>query len=396
MAYDYVTPTGLIVPDTDNIKAEVEAEWKAAFGEDFIVAEQTDQGVMIAAEVEARDGVVRYNAAVANQINPNYASGVFIDALWALTGGSRRGATRSIQRGLVLTGQPGTIIPAGSLVGVTGTENLFATLSAVILDSSGSGTTDAQAQQTGQIAAAATTMTRIVTGVLGWETVNNPTDAEVGRPIESDVASRRRRRQTLALQGISTVEGVVSHLYDVEGVRSLAFRENVKSTTQVIDGITLTAHSVWACVDGGSDADIAMALLSTKTFGAGWNGAVVVPTVEPASGQTYDVQLDRPVKVPVFIRVTARFNGTDGFAIIPKAVMSYRDGELEGDAGFVVGADISPYEIGGAVNQVEPFIFVTKVELSTDSGTTWSTNELSIALDHQASVTDSSIIVVPV
>lgn len=394
--YDYVTPTGLIVPDTDSIKAGVEAEWKAAFGEDFSVDPQTSQGVIITGQIESRDAVVRYNAASANQINPAYASGVFIDALWALTGGSRRPATRSVVRGLVLGGQPKTIIPAGSLVRVKGTENLFALLSTVILDSAGAGTSDAQAQVPGPIAAVVGSLSEIVTGVLGWETVTNPNAAEVGRLVESDVASRRRRAQTLALQSISITEAIVSRLYNTEGVRSLQFRENVKKVDQVIDGIPLVANSVWACVDGGTDFDIASALHTTKTLGADWNGEVSVPITDPATGQVYDVKFDRSEKIPAFIRVTARFNGADGFKIIPSAIIQYRDGELEGDAGFTVGSNVSPFELGGAVNQVDPRIFVTKVELSTDSGATWFTHELEVALNQQVTTTEGSIVVVPV
>jgi len=73
---------------------------------------------MITAEVEARDNVARNNADLANQINPDLAGGVFLDAIWSLTAGGRIAATRSTLQGVVLTGQAGTVIRSGARASV--------------------------------------------------------------------------------------------------------------------------------------------------------------------------------------------------------------------------------------------------------------------------------------
>ena len=43
----------------------------------------------------------RYTAELANQINPDVAGGVFLDALMSFTGGARRSATQSTISGVV-------------------------------------------------------------------------------------------------------------------------------------------------------------------------------------------------------------------------------------------------------------------------------------------------------
>src|SRR6478752_8892109 len=111
--FDYVTTTGTIVPDTSTLLADVQDEYGAALGADIVVDPNTPQGAMITAEVIARTAVLSNNALVANQINPNLAGGVFLDAIWQLTGGQRLAATRSVVPGVELSGLPGTIIPAG-------------------------------------------------------------------------------------------------------------------------------------------------------------------------------------------------------------------------------------------------------------------------------------------
>ena len=393
--YEYVVATGLLVPDTATILEEVKDEWREAYGADVILEPETSQGVIVVQDTEIRDATVRNNVAVANQINPDYAGGPFLDAIWALTRGSRKGATRSTITGVILGGQNGTTVPAGSVAVVTASGARFFTTTAVIIGevTPGLATVDFIAEDYGPIGVLAGGLNAVASGVLGWETVNNPTPAAPGKLAESDIAGRRRRRLTLALQSVAMPEAIISGLYAIEEVDSLQFRENIFPTTQVIDGITLVAHSIWVCVRGGSNAQIAQSLLETKGIGGGYNGAVSVSVVEPSSGQTYIVKFDRPTLVTLFVRVTAKFNNTDGLTIIPNATMAYATGELEGDAGLVVGASASPWEIAGAINQVEPRIKVTKVELSTD-GVTWNTNVLTVALNQQADLTLARVLVV--
>lgn len=391
--FNYIQSEGVIVPDTSTIRDEVIADWRSAFGQDLVVTPETPQGIFITQDVEIRDGVARNNAELANQINPDLAGGVWLDAIWALTRGSRRPATYSVLTGVVLGGIPTTLVPAGSVAVVSTTGERFVTTVNALIDASGTTTVTMRAERTGPVTAAAGSLDQVASSVLGWETVTNPTAAVVGREIESDVASRNRRRNTLALQSIAAPEAIISRLYDIDGVRSLAFRENITDTTMVIDGVTIRYHSVWVCVEGGTDAEIAQALLATKTLGAGWTGNIVVPTLDAISGQTYNVQFDRPTEITLFARITIRPTTLDAQTIIPAAVKAYADGELDGEMGLVVGEPVSPFELSGAVNQVEPRIFVSKVELSND-GVTWSTSDVMIALNEIARIPESAVQVV--
>jgi hypothetical protein len=393
--YKYIRSTGTVVPDTADIQAEVEGEWKSAFGQDLQVTADTPQGVMITAEVAARAAVTENNAALANQINPNIAGGVFLDAICALLGLERAAATRSLVRDVAITGQPSTPIPAGIRARTNGGD-LFESVGAVILDSLGNATVDFQSIDFGPVMAAPGTLVNVVDSVLGWETVTNANAAIPGVLEQSDESLRDLRRRTLARQGISTVEAQVSDLSALDNVRSLQFRENIAATTQVIDGITMTAHSVWACVDGGLDADIAASLLENKTNGAAWNGAVSVPVVEPSSGQTYTVLFDRPDPVAILVRVSVR-QGTslaDPQDAVRDAVMSYVNGEIPDERGFVVGVDVSPFEIAGAISYFLPGMFVSKVEVALAPAGAWQTTELAIALDEIATTSLSSITVI--
>jgi len=388
--YKYINDTGTIVPDTSQLLGAVQADFKAVFGDDLVVDPSTPQGVLITALTLSRAETVNNNAALANQINPNIAGGVFLDAIMALLGVQRTEATRTIIPGVVISGVAGTLIPSGSRAqNVAG--DVFETIANLVISAAGTVVSDFRAVEFGPIVCTANSLNTIVTFVLGWETVNNPTAGVIGSNTQSDQAARAFRNNTLGFQGVALVDAITSAVYHVDNVKSLSFLENVAATTQVIQGISLVAHSIWVCVSGGTNADVAAALLENKSNGCAWNGGTTVALVEPASGQEYAVKFERPTVVPILIRVTSP-NGIS--QNIVSAVLAWAAGELGGLQGFVVGGDVSPYEIAAGINYQYPDTFISKVEITLASApSSWSTNTLAVSIGQLAS-TESSFITV--
>lgn len=392
--YAYIVDTGVIVPDTSETLEQVRNEFRSAFGDDLDVSPETPQGVLITAETESRDAVARNNAALANQINPDLSGGVFLDAIWKLTGGNRFTATPSVIRGAILAGVPSTIIPAGVIASVGAGGAQFQLASTVVLEGNGEALGVFQSVELGAFPVAVGALDTIVTGVLGWETVTNPFAAEEGEAEESDAASKRRRRLTLALQGTSLPEAIVSGVSDLPGVRSMAFRENITNAPITIEGVELKAHSVYACIDGGIDNDIALMLLRKKSLGAGWNGTTTVNVIEPFSGQVYGVKFSRPNEINIFMRVVVAANPsyTDVPGIVRAAILAYANGEHAGEGGFMVGGDVSAFEVASAVNRAAAPIYVTDLTLSLD-GSAYSSATIPITIAQKAVVLAGNIAV---
>lgn len=385
----YIASTGTIVPDTSSLLSGVQSEFKAVFGDDLVVTPDTPQGVLITAETLARNDVLANNAQLANQINPNLAGGVYLDALLALTGMQRTAARRSTVTA-TLTGEADTVIPAGSQA-KTAAGDIFQTISTVVIGAGGTVSAQFQSAEYGAIPCASGALTMIVSGILGWETVTNPSAAIPGAAEQSDKSARALRRNTLAFQGLALPEAITSALYAVEGVKSLTFRENTGDTTATIDGVSMVAHSIFVCVDGGTDADVAAAILENKSSGSNWNGSTTVSVVEPVSGQTYNVKFQRPAVISIAMQVTIK-RGTA--TAVKAAIMDYVQGNLDGEDGFIVGASVSPFEIASAINRANPSIYVQKVEVSLASSISWSTSEIAIAINQIASTTESLITVI--
>ena len=397
--YTYVEPQGVIIPDTSVIQAQVIAEYQALFGSDLITTANTPQRLLIAAEIQSRDGIAVNNATLANQINPNLAGGIFLDSLAALMGIQRTVATYSTVVGTV-TGVVGTIIPAGSQAQETVGQQLFQTISPVTIPTGGSTTVTFQALNPGPIAVTPGTLTQVVSVVLGWETVTNASAAILGANTQSDEAMRAYRNSVLAVLGMGLAESILSGVNALPNVQSATFLENDLTTTQTISGVVMNPNSMYLCVNGGVDTDIAATLVARKNGGCGYtNGAgipVSVTYTVPFSGQVMTVLFDRPTPVPIKVRVTISASGSlsDPTTVIQNALLNYAAGLIPGEPGFVVGASISPFELAAAINYYNQGIFVSYLEVSLQSPVSYSPNTLPITIYQIATLAVSDITVV--
>ncbi len=397
--YNFIDSTGLIVTDTSTLLTEVEDEYKDVFGDDFIVDPGTPEGALISAEATSRASVANNNAALANQINPNYAGGVFLDAIYALTGGARSAGERSTVA-VDITGVANTVIPVGATARTTAGDE-FTNPTALSIGVGGTVSGTFQSVEIGAIGAPVGTLTTIVDNIIGWETITNPTAAVVGSNQQSDNDVRTARNGELALQGRSLAEAVASNVSAVEGVTSLVFRENptaVATIPPAVAPIALAPHSVWAVVQGGVDEDVANALYEAKSAGAAWNGSESVDVTDQSSGQTSEVLFDRPTEIPMLARVTVRADNTstvDPTPAVKSAIVDYANGDIEGESGFIVGNDVSPFELAGAVNIQSPEVYVTLLEIAYDDPVpAYVTATLVIELNEIATILETDIQVV--
>lgn len=394
-AYNYLTNSGTIVPDESTVLAEVQQEYRDVFGADLDVSETTPQGKFIASEVKSRIGVAQNNANIANQLNPNLSEGTFFDAAWALLGGQRISESSSTFDTLPdLTGVAGTIIPAGSKAKTT-SGDVFLSIAEVTLDVSGLGSVNFVSEETGEIAAPVGTLTSIVTSVIGWETINNTVAATLGRTEESGAPARQRRRDTVGANARTGPEAIIAALRNVENLKSLQFRQNIFSTTQVIDTINMVRNSIYVCVDGGSDNDVATALLS-KSAGQAFNGPESVIVTEASSQQDYTVNFERTTGDAVLIRVTANVptSVNDPINTVRNAVLDYANGIIGDNGGFITGQDASPFEIAAAINAESPLIFLRNVEISNKAVVSYSSAVYPVAINIKATILSADIEVV--
>ena len=392
--YQYNETTGKIVADTSAIKAEVEQEYKDALGQDLDVSESTPQGRLIEAETVARKRVVENMALLANTFNPQQSFGIFLDALAYLFGIDRVGAT-STRVIATCSGTANTVIPAGSQA-KDSNGNLYYSESTLTIGASGTVQGYFAAYVKGAIECPAASLTTIVTAVTGWSSITNVAAGETGLEGESDI-SLRQNLPIKQYQGASLLDAIKSKVLAVENVVSCEVADNPtgNSDTSRVPGKTLPPHSLWVCVDGGTDSAVALAINNGKEPGCNYAGSDVTESVVNA-GQTYTVKFDRVVAVPVYIDVTVNVSNVSGSTTINEeaiknAILAYAAGEVEGVDGLKLGIDVNAFEIASAITIQIPELFIEEVKVSSDNSN-WATS-VSIAKYQKGTISAANITV---
>ncbi len=380
MPYNYNTDTGLIVPDTAEIYTEVENEFTTAFGSDLDLSSSTPQGRLIEMEALARQGTVGLCALIANQINIDYATGQYLDAIGAFFNVARKGATSTSVLATV-AGVAGTIIPAGSLVQTQAGDDFYLE-NETIIPEQGFTTAYFLSVEQGDIPCATGTLTIIIDQTIGWETVNNPVAAIIGSNQESDYDYRKRIKSARYV-GISYIQAIKAQLEQVENLKSSFVYDNVEDDPVVYDTITIPAHSIVVVADGGADEDVAQAIFSKKSAGSGYtaipNQSVTVEVADGAYGVEYPVTFNRPEVLQFEINIQVRNNnytGADLETAVQNAILTWANGDVESVDGLKIGQDVSPFEIASAVSEQLPSIYVKSCLICAVGGTP-SAEELS-------------------
>ena len=394
--YDYVTEKGIIVPDISTTKATVEQEYKDTFGSDIDLTAESVGGRLVEREVTIRNFCLGICALVANQINIDYATGEFLDAIGIFFGVERRSAisTRVLAS---VSGVANTVIPAGSQAKTTEGDVFYAE-NAITIPNTGSTTGYFLSVEAGPIPCAVGTLTEIVSQTVGWETINNPAAAVIGSDEESDFSYRMRIKKS-RYKGTSIVASIASALNTVENVSSSFVYNNGEDTSVTYDGITVPAHSVLIVVDGGTNQEVADAIFSKVSGGCGYTaitGQSVTQQVQDGFyGVDYNVTFNRPEVLDFDVEIEVRNNqytGSDLEGDVKQAILNWSVGKVEGVDGLKIGQNVSPFEIASAVSASIPDIYVKSCLICSHGGTP-ATSELTYTIAQVGEIQEANITV---
>lgn len=379
-SYTYLIDTGTIAIDTTDLLTDVETEWKLAFGAALNVDASTPQGTMIAAETTARTSVMKNNADLANMQNPNLAYGTFLDAICALLGIERGENVSTHATGVTLNGDLDTVINAGSRVR-TSNNDIFVLIDPVTIQASGSTTGTFNSEEFGDIPLPVGPLT-IVDGTIGWGSaiVGGTTTVKPGTTQATDAQLRNKRNEQLSIQGTSSTAAILANVLEVANVTSAQVVENNTGAAGTINGVAFTkGNAVWVCVAGNNPikTDVADALYAAHNSGTAWdyggsgmgvpvddpNGTIVI---DPSTGLIYNVKWTTPILFDTYIHMDVHQTpeASPGAVPIQNVILDYCQGLVGGEQGLVVGADLSAFEVSGAVARAYPGLYIKNCKVA--------------------------------
>jgi len=302
MAYfePYIDADGIHVPSYGDIIDWLTDQYKAIFGEDVYLGEETPDYQILSIFAKCMEDFGALAVEAYNARDPRYASADALDGLVELLGLIRKPSTASTAV-LTLSGEEDTEIPAGSQA-IDQSGNLWTTQEDVTIPAAGEVTVDSVCETLGAIVAPVGAINAIYTPIPGWYSVTNEEIAVTGRDTESDAELRQRFADAHASTNSGVFDSIISGLRSVYGVTFVGLVQNDTGST---DSNGLPAHSFCAIVEGGDDDEIAEKVFSLKPPGVATYGSTT-KTVVDSYGNSNTVKFSRATSVGVTITVSIR------------------------------------------------------------------------------------------
>lgn len=374
------TDTGFIAPAESDILTGALADLNAAMGGNLNTDPSTPQGQLAMSFTAALGDAYDQFLAILNGVDPERAFGRLQDAIGNIYFMSRKGATATVAS-VVCTGAAGVVVPAGTLVQDSG-GYYYAADGAITLDATGTGTGTFSCTTLGAIECAANSL-GIYQSVTGLTAATNPAAGVTGTDEEGRAAFEARRAASVAGNSVGALNAIAGAVSAVDGVTAVYVVDNSTAAAVTTGGISLAAHSLYVCVNGGTDEAVALAMLRKKPPGCGYTGTTTVTVADPDSAyQTaplYAVTFTRALATSLYFGVTIRASSTvpsTAATQIQAAILAAFEAD-GGDAG-IIGGTVYASAYYAAVAALGSWAKIVEITVGTAASPTGFTAALNI------------------
>jgi hypothetical protein len=280
-----ISSTGVIIEPSTTAIAEARQILIDTYGANVNLDPASFNGLLVQNVAIAITQREADQADTVNSMNPNIATGLQLDAICANLDIDRIPATFSTAT-CDFTGLPGVSITVGSQVASTA-GNIFLVEATLVIAGGGVVTGSVIAQTAGPVPTTAVTITKILTGISGWDTVNNPLVGTVGKLQQSNAGLKNTRVNRLAIASTGSPQAVKAGAVEMNPTSSYV-TENLTNDVLDIDGIFLNPSSLLLVLEGGgSDLDVATMLYQKLSAGCKMAGTHSFPIPIPNSPGTF-------------------------------------------------------------------------------------------------------------
>jgi hypothetical protein len=393
---------GITAPDLIDVLTGALTDAQTAYGSDASTDLTTPQGQMAMVETAVVGDKNDQLLAFANNVNPDFASGRFQDAIGQIYFIDRNAATGTTVTA-TCTGLVGTIIPAGVYAQDT-SGYIYYSMASATIGSDGTASITFINTTTGPIECAAGTLTKIYQAFSGWSGITNAAAGVLGSDEESRNNFEWRRRQMVTANSKNTIEALYATLLGLSGVTDVYVKSN-NTTTTLSEGSTaveIPVGSAYVAVYGGEAADIAAAFYdklnpgcATQCSTAGETSYTMVDDTNYTSNYPeYTYYWTVPTVKTIYVKVTLEnsdYLPQDLTASVQTVVMDAFSGE-DGGTRARIGSTIYAGRYYGGVQGIDQQnVNILSIELSTDN-TTFSTS-LEFGVDEIPSLSSANITV---
>ena len=388
--------TGIAVPDEIDILNGRLTDLDTAMGGGMSKSLTTPQGQIVMSDTAIIGDKTDNLAWLVNQINPDFAEGRMQDAIGQIYFIDRIAAIGTTVTA-TCTGLVGTVIPANSIA-QDSSGYLYYSLSDAVIPASGSVNVVFQNQATGPIACPIGALNTIYRAIQGWSGITNATAGVLGNEVESRANFEYRRKQSVAGNSNNQLGAVYANVLAVNGVTDAYVTQNNKkeSVNKVFTNYVLDPNSLYVCVYGGSQVDVAKAIWSKLNPGPPMMGNTSYTVVDDINYvqpyPEYEITWQTPSAVSVYFKVElADNNALPGniATLVQNAIISAFNGE-DGGTRARIGSTIYAGRYYAGVQAIDSDnVDIFSITISRD-GTTYQTSA-SFGIDEVPTLDASNI-----
>ena len=338
-----LTETGIQIERLNDIVKRFEDSFKQIYGQNIDLSPNTPDGQIVGILAQIKMDIEELAENVYRQLDPDVATGAWLEQRVAYAGLMRRGASYSYLRSVILTGGPNTQLYTGIVVSDQNKVRWVLT-SDIQLDSNGSGRADFRSEQLGAFNLAKNTTLTIETVTLGLTGAVTFENAEIGVEEETDTQLRERFLFSRTKNAQNSAEAIAAKIAALSDVSQVKVLEN--STSQ-LDTSGVEPHSIDVIVYGGNDEEIANVIYQNKGAGVGLQGNTTVNLNK--DGEVRPIKFDKVSLVDV--QVSMRCVRYEDFTEIDKDQIK----KLLANQSFKIGQTVSLSRLYSPINQVGGF-----------------------------------------
>ena len=392
-----ITENGLLVPDVSDILAGRLTDMTTALGGGASQSLSSPQGQLAQSDTEIIAQTDDKLLCLFNQINPDYSSGRFQDGIGRIYFMDRISAQGTVVTAQCI-GKVSTIIPAGSSA-IDASGYIYQSINEAIIPSTGTIDIQFVNTTTGPIPCASGALNQIYRAVSGWDSITNASPGVVGIDVESRIAFETRRKQSVARNSRNQDASVLSALLATSGVLDAYVWSN-RTASAVNKGTTnfsVLAHSIYICVYGGADSDVAEAIFSTYNPGANLNGGTTYTIYDDVNYlppyPAYEMQWQKatPTRVYFNVELDSSLNPpSDITSQVKNMIANVFNGGYEGIGKARIGSTINAGKYYAPVISISPdTVGILSLEVSLD-GTTFGP-ATTMGIDQVPTIQESDI-----
>ena len=284
-----------------DIEKEMFLSAKEKWGEEINLSEKSALGILLRIFAWSIAKIWQLGESIYFQSFLRYAEGIQLDYI-AERGGIKRFPKAKSKGKLIIRGNTGKEVYRGFQVRTESGKEYQVTRPGVISEN-GTVVLPAESLLCGSEQNAEVGEITIVSyPETGITSVTNE-EAFVGaREEETDEELRRRYKAGLKNKGKSTIAGIEKRILENPSVKSVIIEENDTETANY----GIPAHGIRVIVQGGSDEEIARAILESKAAGISTAGAVAV-TIQDNKGKSRVVRFQRTTAIMVYAVIRLSF-----------------------------------------------------------------------------------------